>query len=93
MLKLNNYESMLNFGSSKGDFWKNLLKKLNPMYWVQVIKEKIQDYKDKKKRKEMRRAIKRALKNTFSTKTLQKIVIAFVSIALIASYILPYIIR
>lgn len=93
MLKLNNYESMLNFGTSRGESFRRFLRNLNPMVWIEWIKEQIQDYKDRKKRKEMRRKIRKAFRNTFSMKTMQKIVIAFVSIALIASYILPYVIR
>jgi len=42
--------------------------------------------------KETRRGVKRTLKKIFSVKTIQKVVIGFVAIALVASYILPYII-
>lgn len=75
---------------TKNKNWKELL---NPTNWVNTIQAKIEEFKDRKRRKELRRRLRRNLKNAFSLKTFQKIVIAFVSVALIASYVLPYIIR
>ncbi len=59
---------------------------------IEKIKTLINDYKEKQRRKELKRKIRWVFKIIFSKKTMQKVVIAFVSIALIASYILPYIV-
>lgn len=64
--------------------------KLNEI--IEKIKTLINDYKERQRRKELKRKIRRVFKIIFSKKTMQKVVIAFVSIALIASYILPYIV-
>ncbi|MBI2414492.1 hypothetical protein HYV31_01425 [candidate division WWE3 bacterium] len=93
MLKLSSFMNIFEHEKTWSEFLQSLLLKLNPKYWISQINQAHEDYKDKKKRKELRRKIKRAFKHTFSLKTMQKIVIAFVSIALIASYVLPYIIR
>lgn len=60
---------------------------------MKKIKEFKKNMKDKKKRKEMRRKIRRFRKKFFNKENFVKVVIAFVSIALVASYVLPYIIR
>jgi uncharacterized membrane protein YheB (UPF0754 family) len=73
----------------KSKKWKEIF---SPANWLKTAQAKVEEYKDRKKRKELRRRLRRNLKNVFSFKTFQKIVIGLVSVALIASYILPYII-
>jgi len=60
---------------------------------MKKLKELKTNWKDKKKRKETRRKIRKIRKRLFNKKNFVKVVIAFTSIALVASYVLPYIIR
>lgn len=57
-----------------------------------MLRELIKSYKDKQRRKELRRKLRKLKKTLLSKENITKIVIGFVSFALIASYVLPYII-
>lgn len=57
------------------------------------VKEKLEKIKSKKRRKALRKKIRRIKRRIFNKKTLTKIFMMFMAIALIASYVLPYVLR
>lgn len=57
------------------------------------ISQKISEYKQKQRIKEIKKTVRKTLHRIFNKKTMTKALILVSSLALIASYILPYMIQ
>ena len=60
---------------------------------IDRIKQIPQNIKDRKQRKAMRKKLRKIKKRIFNRRTLTKIFMGFMAVALVASYVLPYVLR
>jgi hypothetical protein len=61
--------------------------------FTETLKNIQETLKNRKRRKAIRKKFRRLKKRIFNKRTLTKIFMMFMALALIASYVLPYIVR